>query len=197
MKRILLIILPFTIISCDPNNTEEKQLNDFVGYYKITSINSETAIDLNNDGIKSKNILEEISSPYTTPSGLAENFYNANSPDNYAEIRPTKQQNNNAQLISFNFPEQIITYRNDDLTLNQPFLMEYSSSMNNMSYEFTNKSEVIIMDNNKEWNSQFGEIKNLTKIDKKTFQINLDKRMFDLSTKKWTVLQLNATYQKI
>jgi len=200
MRNLLIIPLFFIIISCNTNNDNDIILNDFKGYYKVTSINSETEIDLNNDGIKSFNILEEISSPHTTLNGIFSNFYNAENPRRYAEVRPTIYQSKTAdtQFISFNFPEQTISYLNNDLILNIPLLMDYSTSMGpGIYYEFVNQNEIKIIDRYREWNSQFGEIKNLTRIDKTTFQINLDKIMFDFSSKQWKVLKLNATYKKV
>ena len=197
MKTILLYLSVIILISCNSDNDETIQ-NDFKGYYKITSIVSETEIDLNNDGIESLNILEEISSPHNTLNGIFPNFYNADNINNFAEVRPTIEQSNATQFISFNFPEQSISYLNDDLVLNIPILMHYSTSMNvDIFYEFVNQNEIKIIDKNKEWNSQFGEIKNLTRIDKSNFEVILDKKMFNFSSKQWLVLKLKAKYKKI
>ena len=197
MKTILLYLSVIILISCNSDHDETIQ-NDFKGYYKITSIVSETEIDLNNDGIESLNILEEISSPHNTLNGIYPNFYNADNINNFAEVRPTIEQSNATQFISFNFPEQSISYLNDDLVLNIPILMHYSTSMNvSIFYEFINQNEIKIIDNNKEWNSQFGEVKNLTRIDKSNFEVILDKKMFNFSSKQWLVLKLKAKYKKI
>ena len=76
--------------------------------------------------------------------------------------------------------------------------MHYSTSMNvGIFYEFINQNEIKIIDNNKEWNSKFGEIKNLTRIDKSNFEVILDKKMFNFSSKQWLVLKLKAKYKKI
>ena len=195
MRNLLLAALIF-FISCD-SEKEENIENDFKGYYKITSITSETEIDLNNDAITSFDILEEISSPHTTLNGVFPNFYNSENIDNYLEVRPTNVQTNNAQLIDFNFPEQYISYMNDDLTLNSPILLEYGSSMHFFSYEFTNGNEIKIIDANRDWNSKYGEIKSLTRIDKSNFVLYLDKNMFDFSSKQWKSLKLTAKYSKI
>jgi hypothetical protein len=197
MKKILLLTPFIFLISCSSDKIENAP-NDFKGYYKVISITSETEIDLNNDGVKSLNILEEISSPHTTLNGVYPNLYNAENQDNYVEVRPADQQTNNAQLISFNFPEQSISYINNDMTLNTPVLMEYASSLNiNFYYEFIGSNEIKIIDKNREWNSKYGEIKNLTRTDKSNFELYLDKNMFDFSSKQWKSLKLKAKYKKV
>lgn len=197
MKNLQLLPFLLLLISCT-SDKDENLVNDFRGYYKITSIVSETPIDLNNDGLKSNNILEEISSPHTTLNGVYPNFYNAENGNNFAEVRPLVEQSNSTQFISFNFPEQYISYLNDDLELNIPILMHYTKSMNiDYKYEFINQNEIKIINNNPEWNSQFGEIKSLTRIDKNNFEIDLDKKMFDFSSKQWMFLKVKAHYQKV
>ena len=109
MKNLQLLPFLLLLISCT-SDKDENLVNDFRGYYKITSIVSETPIDLNNDGLKSNNILEEISSPHTTLNGVYPNFYNAENGNNFAEVRPLVEQSNSTQFISFNFPEQYISY---------------------------------------------------------------------------------------
>jgi len=197
MKKLLLIPFLIFLTSCN-SDKDENLVNDFRGYYKITSIISETPIDLNNDGYKSNNILEEISSPHTTLNGVYPNFYNAEHGNNFAEVRPLVEQFNATQFIFFNFPEQTISYLNDDLELNIPLLMHYTTSMNgDFTYEFMNQNEIKISDNNPEWNSKFGEIKSFTRIDKNNFEIDLNKKMFDFSSKKWMVLKVKAQYVKV
>jgi hypothetical protein len=185
------------LTSCN-SDKDENLVNDFRGYYKITSIISETPIDLNNDGLKSTNLLEEITSPHTTLNGVFPNFYNPENGNNFAEVRPLVGQSNSTQFIAFNFPEQSISYLNNDLEMNIPILMHYSTSMNaGIVYEFINQNEIRIIDNNPEWNSQFGAIKSLIRIDKNNFEIDLDKKMFDFSSKQWTDLKVKAQYKKV
>lgn len=196
MKKSLLLAFLISIISC--NSDDQKMVNDFRGYYKITSIVSETEIDLNNDGLNSTDILKEISSPHTTLNGEFHNFYNAGHGHNFAEVRPIVEGYNRTQLISFNFPEQKISYLNDDLVMNIPLLMHYTTSLNGgYTYEFANQNSIVISDINPEWNSQFGEIKFITRIDKDNFEIDVDKKMFDFKSKQWMVVKVKAKYQKV
>jgi hypothetical protein len=197
MKNLLLLPFLMLLTSCN-SDKDENLVNDFRGYYKITSIISETPIDLNNDGLKSTNLLEEITSPHTTLNGVFPNFYNPENGNNFAEVRPLVGQSNSTQFIAFNFPEQSISYLNNDLEMNIPILMHYSTSMNaGIVYEFINQNEIRIIDNNPEWNSQFGAIKSLIRIDKNNFEIDLDKKMFDFSSKQWMDLKVKAQYKKV
>lgn len=197
MKKLLLLSVLVLCISCDTEN-DNAPVNDFKGYYKITSIVSKTAIDLNNDGIQSTNILQELSSPHTTLNGVFSDFYNVSNPKNFAEVRPTEGQMNPTQFISFNFPEQSISYLNDDLALNIPILMHYTTSMNvSLFYKINNQNGIEIIDNDTEWNAQFGVINSLQRMDKTNFEVDLDKKMFDFASKQWLVLKVKANYQKV
>ncbi len=197
MKKLLLLAVLMLYISCTTGDNNAI-VNDFKGYYKISSIVSETAIDLNNDGIKSADILLELSSPHVTLNGVFTDFYNVSNPKNFAEIRPTEGQTNPTQFISFNFPEQSISYLNDDLSLNTPILMHYTTSMNvSLFYKINNQNGIEIIDNDTEWNSQFGVINSLQRMDKSNFEVDLDKRMFDFASKQWLVLKVKANYQKV
>ena len=61
LTKFTLIILSIVMISCNSND-DEIGINDFKGFYKIKSISSSLPIDLNNDGLKSNDCLQEIKS---------------------------------------------------------------------------------------------------------------------------------------
>jgi hypothetical protein len=76
--------------------------------------------------------------------------------------------------------------------------MHYTTSMNaGIFYKFINQNEVEIIDTDKEWNSQFGVINSLKRMDKTKFEVNLDKKMFDFASKQWLTLKVKANYQKV
>ena len=64
MKHIhyLLLSVLFAFSSCQ-NNEETVIENNFKGHYKITAMESDQPLDLNNDGISSSNLYEEIAAP--------------------------------------------------------------------------------------------------------------------------------------
>src|SRR5690606_30150313 len=152
MKKLLLLFVLTTFYSCsdeDDNNSDSR--NNFAGYYKITSIVSETAVDLNNDGLASYNLLSEYESAHHVGDGVFEGFYDADQPYNFADVRDNG-------LISFNYPFQDIQYFNN--LPEHPFFAEYDAAFTIYSYELNSDSDVMVQNLNPEINDQFGEIQN-------------------------------------
>jgi hypothetical protein len=62
MKKICIIILTFTCLACtNSNETAELKYSPFIGEYKILSLESNIALDLNRNGVASNDFLNEIS----------------------------------------------------------------------------------------------------------------------------------------
>lgn len=66
MKKIIYLVLSFLtlgIVACssDKNDGEEMMAPVVVGVYNLTEINVSTAQDVNEDGVASSNLLEELS----------------------------------------------------------------------------------------------------------------------------------------
>ena len=62
MKKLIYLLFIITFISC--NKSDDSPVSKFAGNYKIVSIISEKAVDMNNDGIVSNDVYLEIISPY-------------------------------------------------------------------------------------------------------------------------------------
>ncbi|WP_115461430.1 hypothetical protein [Winogradskyella aurantiaca] len=62
MKKILLLgCLSIILISCSSDDSVPlSETDDLLGLWKLTEWNTETAFDINNDGIANTNLLEEI-----------------------------------------------------------------------------------------------------------------------------------------
>ena len=58
MKKLIYLLFIITFISC--NKSEDSPVSEFAGNYKIVSIISEKAVDMNNDGIVSNDVYLEI-----------------------------------------------------------------------------------------------------------------------------------------
>ena len=63
MKRYSYLFLAALALSSCQNDDNNTIYNDFGGMYKITSMQSENPLDLNNDGIQSFDLYEEIAAP--------------------------------------------------------------------------------------------------------------------------------------
>lgn len=64
MKHIHYLLLSVLLAFSSCQNNEETVIeNNFKGHYKITAMESDQPLDLNNDGISSSNLYEEIAAP--------------------------------------------------------------------------------------------------------------------------------------
>lgn len=190
-KYFLPLIMMVLLLSCT-NNDANNETEDLGGYYKIVSIKSNKALDLNNDGVLSDNFYAEITGLYTTPNKEKISFYDFESAQNYMEIRPTDVQTNKAQLIDFRFPHQYIDYLSDG----EVFLSEYLKKLTNYSYTIDN-NQIELTNNYLEEVGEVGEVTSLKKIDTNYLKATISKNIFDFTTKKWHRVILNVEYQKV
>ena len=61
MKKLLILLATFSLISCSNDNPQETHefRDSLIGYYKLQSVYSDEAIDLNGDGIAQNNLMIE------------------------------------------------------------------------------------------------------------------------------------------
>lgn len=194
LKKLLLFPAIFIGLSnCQKDDSAE--INDFSGYYKIVSINSSIPIDCNNDGIKSNNYLQEISSPHRLNNEFSDGFFRVDNPRFFVEVRPTKSNGDNyAKRIAFNFPHQYIMFINDNSEM--PFLSFYSSELINYSYEFMENGVVKIKDGNPEFQTKTANNLTIQRKDKIEFELNMNKKIFDFVTKKWVESNIRVKYKR-
>lgn len=198
MKKIIILILTICFFSCTDDSNESKIVNDFHGKYHLTHIETDIELDLNNDGITSKNMFLEITSPHTTPNGIIPDFhFKPENPWNLADAGPAIDSQNQAQLISFNFPEQDLAFLNQDP--NKPVLLfsGYSGKFNTYRYAFASQEKINLIDYNPEYTAQYGKINELVRIDKTSFKLYLTKKIYDFKAKEWKNVNVIATYKKI
>ncbi len=195
--KLTFFVVSILMISCT-NNDDEMEINDFKGFYKIKSISSSIEIDLNNDGLKSNDYLQEIKSNYISYNGEIINYrYNNELRPNFAEARPTKYQSNNAQFLDIRFPIQRIDsiYQgNDDFV---KMNMEYQKMYTGFIYKLTNNNIEIESDPFNQF--KFYEINNfeISRRNKTEFEVIFDFKVYDFTENKWTETNLKAKYKKV
>lgn len=196
LAKITLIILSVTIISCNGND-DQVEINDFKVFYQITSINSSVPIDLNNDGLKSTDYLQEIKSNYIDYEGDVINFMYDNEHRYYlAEARPTKVQNNDAQFLDIQFPIQRIDsifQGNDNYAITT---MEYRNIRTGFIYKLFNNDIEIESDPFNQF--EYYNISNfqIRRINKTEFEVFFDFKVYDFTENSWIETNLNGTYKK-
>ncbi|CAH8283665.1 hypothetical protein EV196_102526 [Mariniflexile fucanivorans] len=201
MKKYLnivnLIILSFIVVSCS-NNAEQTNTNDFAGYYKINSISSSLQIDLNNDGLKSNDYLQEIKSNYISYDNEIINYgYDNELTHNFAEARPTKYQSNNAQFLDIQFPIQRIDsiYQGNDRFVK--INMEYEKMYTGFIYKLTNDNIVIESDPFSHF--EFYDINNfvINRLNNIEFEVIFDFKVYDFTENDWIETTLKARFEKV
>ena len=91
MKHIHYLLLSVLLAFSSCQNNEETVIeNNFKVHYKITAMESDQPLDLNNDGISSSNLYEEIAAPVhgNNKDETPIPFYHFEEWSNYAEVRP-------------------------------------------------------------------------------------------------------------
>lgn len=199
MIKKLFYFLVFILLSCGNDDSSEVE-NDFKGYYKIKSIHSETPIDLNNDNIKSQDYLQEIKSDFIQHDGEVMNYgYNPNDLSYYADVRPLSHQTNAAKLISFNFPVQVIDslFMGNDTYIN--ILLHYKTIFSYVGYELLNNGEVHLDNASLEYVFNFNNANfvHFKRTNQTTFELVLEKEVYDFSEENWINTRLTSVYEKV
>lgn len=183
-------------ISCNSDDNEIK-INDFKGMYKIKSIKSSLPIDLNNDGSKTTDYLQEIKSNFIKYNGNEINFrYDNELIPNFAVARPTKNQSNYTQFLDIRFPTQRIDsifQGNDNFAITN---MEYNNIHTAFIYKLTNDDVEIESDPFNEF--EYYDIRNfkISRINKTEFEISFDFKVYDFTENEWIETNLSSEYIK-
>lgn len=199
MKKIFYLLF-FTCLSCS-NDDNSKQVNDFKGYYKVISISSETLIDLNNDGVKSLDYLQEVMSDFTKHNGEIVNFgYDPDTRRNYTTVRPLPYHSpSSVKFIEFNFPFQKMDslYIGNDTFID--ILMHYRNEFSFIGYDINNKGEVTLDNSDIEYTFGFSNTAfvSFQRISKTQFELVFDKEVYDFSEGNWVSTRLSSIYEKV
>lgn len=197
-SQFILFVLILLSVSCSKNE-DEIELNDFKGFYQINSITSSVPIDLNNDGSKTTNYLQEIKSNYISYNGEIINYgYNNELKYNFAEAQQSEYTvSNNRQFLDIKFPIQRIdsVFQGNDTFVKMN--MEYSKMGTTFIYKLFNNNVKIESDPFNQF--EYYNINNfvINRINKEQFEIFFDFKVYDFTENKWIETNLTAKYIKI
>ncbi|MGO4904172.1 hypothetical protein [Flavobacterium sp. W20_MBD1_R3] len=197
-SQFILFVLILLFVSCSKNE-DEIELNDFKGFYQINSITSSVPIDLNNDGSKTTNYLQEIKSNYISYNGEIINYgYNNALKYNFAEAQQSEYTvSNSKQFLDIKFPIQRIdsVFQGKDTFLKMN--MEYSKMGTNFIYKLFNNNVKIESDPFNQFD--YYNINNfvINRINKEQFEIFFDFKVYDFTENEWVETNLTAKYIKI
>ncbi|MFT6205034.1 MAG: hypothetical protein ACI9V1_001378 [Spirosomataceae bacterium] len=190
-KLTIAIILTLLFAGCEVEEADGVN-REFNGFYKVDSIVSNVAIDVNNDGIASKDFLSEILSEHTlVPTGQKVNMV-FNDFGRYAEVRPTYGQINSARTISLNFPVQRFAGIENVI----PSGLDYQKGLNFMSYNYINDKDIEVI-STENTTAKDGKILNLKLSDQEGFTVQIAIDIYDFKTASFKTTTLSAIYKKI
>lgn len=192
MKNLILVLLVSLVLqSCFSNSNSP--VNTLGGWYTLTSVSSDTPVDLNNDGVRSLDFLGELTARYYdhTQQATIPMFASMGSVYN-AEIRPHAGNQNKATSIDFNFPHQAID--STSLSNRAYFLHWYQPAFEGFTYEIQKDQQIKLIDKLPISNKKIGTVTHLERINANSFELMMDKNVFDFVDKKWKIVQLKAIY---
>lgn len=151
------------------------------GSYHMISMTSDISVDLNNDGMISKDLLTEID-----PS-----FFDPKNPE--LVIKPVIYNNQIEDLMSFYLPHANISTTNPNVTGGVSF------SRNGLGYIYNidTSTQVINVDKNEHDSTSVGIMQNIEVAGKDMLKAVFTKSYYDFNSRKWLLLTITCVYKKI
>lgn len=180
---------------CDDSDSQADLAARFAGYYRIISITSSDALDLNNDGQETYDVYGELSSPYYLNGKVEPEFhYYFDQYGSYAEVRPMAGQPKNVQLIEPRIPRQVV---NESTEFNsKPYLMMYNADLTTYDYTFLTADEVLL-EAAGGLTPHSPAFDQLHRTSDKGFVLEGKASFFNFKTNRWIETQVKIDYLKV
>lgn len=180
-----IILLTLFLWNCGDSTDTDSQLDAYAGNYQIVSFRSDIPVDLNNDGITSQELVNEI------------NSFSSND----LEIRPTDLQSNPTQLALFFFPKTWITFDDPGSPEGHIEFLDYGFSTtyhfdNNAFYLEDKSYEEEALIDNIESHRAVTLTTDLHVIDGRHLGLSISKEYYDFNANEWVRLAINLIYEK-
>jgi hypothetical protein len=177
-------------VSCNNHDDDLKNevFRNYTGRYNIISYKANEEVDLNNDGISNKELLNEIDS-FNDPV--------------YGDlhIRPENNGNDNVRLIDFSFPKTEITFESllhpegEVSFISFGNLSFYEFEVNTFLLEEKQYIEYAYIDNVEANRTVYLE-SDLRIRDSVHLELKLKKEYYDFNEARWKVLNIDVLYEK-
>lgn len=191
-KDFAVLIMICLLISCSSDNAENA-MTSISGIYKITAMDSDVPIDMNNDGTASTDLYSEISGKHLFTGVSGHMSYDFESVFNLMEARPLTYHTNDAKLIAFNIPDQYISNTSDG----HFYVASYIHSFINYSYDVDEITNEIRLTNNNVQLVENGTITNCMKTAEGRIEVHMQKQVFDFLSHQWVSANLTILYELI
>lgn len=151
------------------------------GSYHIISMISDKVVDLNNDGLASADLMDEID-----PS-----FFDPNSPE--LVINPVIYNNQLEEMMNFYLPHPSVTVN----TPGQIGGVKFTRNGLGYIYNIDNSTQDININKGGMGSTATGIMNSIKVTGKNTLQAVLQKDYYDFSTAKWQLLTITVIYRKV
>lgn len=194
IKPIVWFFVIVVLAAC--SNDEHDPFKQIAGKYRVISIRSNVELDMNNDGVKTDDLLKEITDEHRTLDNQMISFYDFSAPRHFLDIK-YDEYNGFGKSIAVIFPHQFIDVIGGD----KPFLSMYLDPILGYTYEIDNATGAFVL---KERTTVYDSaivdpisIEEVQILDDGQLRLVLTKRIFDFVDLSWIEAKLTVTYEKV
>ena len=180
LKLLFAALFLTGLTSCSKDDGADGNTPELAGEYTVVSMTSNIPVDLNNDGIASTNLMDEL--------GAA--IANAQSPD--LEIKPVLLDNELVQVMSFYLPHPTIDF-------SQPMpTVQYSLKGMGYQYEYNKRTNEITVEGagNNGPVPVPGRLETVEVTEDGNLDAVITKYYYDFATGKWIELTITCEYEQ-
>ena len=181
LKLLFAALFLTGVTSCSKDDGADGNTPELAGEYTVVSMTSNIPVDLNNDGIASTNLMDEL--------GAA--IANAQSPD--LEIKPVLLDNELVQVMSFYLPHPTID-------LSQPNMPTVQYSVKGMGYQYEynrNTNQITVAGAGGSGPVPVpGRLETIEVTEDGDLDAVITKYYYDFATGKWIELTITCEYEQ-
>lgn len=187
LKTLLSLCVPLLICGCDSDTTQLPKALPIDGYYKITSMTSGLPVDLDNNGIASKDMMSEIPEYFTNyPYDLYVRTIE------HVNVSPMYQEH----YVDFYLPHTDVNF---DYPSTPEGYSEFARYGISYGYNYNgNDKEITIIrgEEAQELIDNVGRVDAVTIISEDRLEVILSKKYYDYTTSEWKSLVITIDYNK-
>lgn len=185
---LMLISVIMLFVSCNDDNSENL-IPNMSGEYKVISMLSSVAVDMNNDRLKSEDVLKEVTTPYVIDEISTSGTYYINS----ATASVVYCEKNNEGSIFVPYPYQyVIDEDKDSATLSW-----YVTQFPGFSFKLDLNGEIEVIEIFSEHQfADYGIASSAKRIDKDSFLVVVSAKLYDFKENKWVNTDVEIKCQR-
>jgi hypothetical protein len=179
-------LLVALLSACTTNDDVTEQTLPIAGYYKVRSMTSDVAVDINDDGYASNDMMDEMSDFFELSH---RHYYDL-------EIKHNQHTGSSAKLIDFRLPHMNMYFEYPSTP--QGF-NTYTNSGPHYLFDYDYKNKAIHLEVSEVSNQSgedFGRVEQVDVVNDENINATVKKKYYDFSTAQWVELTLDIKYHK-